>query len=107
MRLCAIIFISISNVSIALAWPTQLNLLDTQQKSKLYETISPDEAKLYSLDNYESTVGMHGIVHYSYSESITCPNGFNDTDRYYLSLYVEGSKIKDVIMYQSFGCHED
>ncbi len=107
MKICALIMILLSTQALAYDWPAQLDNLNTQQKSKLYETISADEAKLYTLDNVEATVGEHGIVHYSYSESITCPKGFEDMDQYYLSLYVEGSKIKDVITYQNFGCDED
>ena len=66
----------------------------------------------FSLIDFRSTVGEHAIVTYfSAGPVVTCTDGWRageeDQDYSYIDLYVEGTRIKNVVNFTNYACPQD
>lgn len=97
--------VSLFFVQAALAMPEKLADLPGDMLARIAKeaTVRVDLAD-YELRSFQNTVGEHGIATY---EAFEKDAGCEEGNRYYISLYVEGSKLKFVTSFVNFGCHQD
>lgn len=105
MKIFIIVIFFITHSAIASQWPQTLSELPQSQQDQIKEKVS--DMELYSFEAYQPTVEEHGIVSYSYKISTFCNYGQVAEDYYNITLYVNGSIIKHVTSFISFGCYED
>ncbi len=93
----------------ATAWPSVLGNLPQQELSKVdYKQLAGFSTYDFRFLSEQPTVGAHAIVMYGVENVlVTCDDGIVARDNYYLYLYVDGDRIKQVTNSSNYGCHKD
>lgn len=104
--------VAASSPASAAEWPARIVDLPQDSLALVAQENRGISLDAFQLSGMRETVGEHAIVFYdAVGPVITCTAGWRagleDQDRYYIDLYVEGSRVKQVVSFANYACPQD